>query len=222
MLKYDQRVPAKSFLQLVLCLLIICSVTAGAVYLLWKIHWIAGAVVAVPVWILLVDVFINKRKSVTWYLLDFIRFLVTFGGTAVIAWYLSRIDWRIGVISVLPVFILLLNTIGFLTLYVFGSIAASSPVTATREAVRVAPPTKDIDLNGMITEVDMKNLLAEISIGAAEGVKAGMRFHLTRNNKFICDIVILDVWPEKAVGWLELLPEQPQNQPKINDKVSIN
>ena len=102
------------------------------------------------------------------------------------------------------------------------AIAAPSPVTPMREAVRVAPPTKDIDLNGMITEVDLKNLLAEISIGAAEGVKAGMRFHLTRNDKFICDIVILDVWPEKAVGWLELLQEQPQNQPKINDKVSSN
>ena len=102
------------------------------------------------------------------------------------------------------------------------AIAAPSPVTPRREAVRVAPPTKDIDLNGMITEVDLKNLLAEISIGAAEGVKTGMRFHLTRNDKFICDIVILDVWPEKAVGWLELLQEQPQNQPKINDKVSTN
>jgi hypothetical protein len=102
------------------------------------------------------------------------------------------------------------------------AIAAPSPVTPRREAVRVAPPTKDIDLNGMITEVDLKNLLAEISIGAAEGVKTGMRFHLTRDDKFICDIVILDVWPEKAVGWLELLQEQPQNQPKINDKVSTN
>ena len=101
-------------------------------------------------------------------------------------------------------------------------IAAPSPVTPMREAVRVAPPTKDIDLTGMITEVDLKNLLAEISIGAAEGVKAGMRFHLTRDDKFICDIVILDVWPEKAVGWLELLQEQPKNQPKINDKVSTN
>lgn len=90
------------------------------------------------------------------------------------------------------------------------------------EAVSLAP-TKDIDLNGSITEIDLKNLLAEISIGTADGVKEGMRFHLTRGDKFICDIVILDVWPEKAVGWIELLQEdQPQNQPKINDKVSTN
>jgi hypothetical protein len=89
------------------------------------------------------------------------------------------------------------------------------------ETVGVAP-TKDIDLNGLITEVDLKNLLAEISIGTADGVKKDMRFHLTRDDKFICDIVILDVWPEKAVGWIELLQDQPQNQPRINDKVSTN
>jgi hypothetical protein len=104
---------------MVLCLLIICSGTAGAVYLLWKIHWVAGVVVAVPVWILLVDLFINRRKSITWYLLDFLRFILIFGGTAVIASYLWKINWIIGAISILPVFILLLNIIGFLTLPVY-------------------------------------------------------------------------------------------------------
>ena len=103
------------------------------------------------------------------------------------------------------------------------AIAEPMPVTAIQEAVSLAPPTKDIDLNGSITEIDLKNLLAEISIGTADGVKEGMRFHLTRGDNFICDIVILDVWPEKAVGWIELLQEdQPQNQPKIDDKVSTN
>jgi len=102
------------------------------------------------------------------------------------------------------------------------AIAEPMPITTIQEAVSLAPPTKDIDLNGSITEVDLKNLLAEISIGMADGVKEGMRFHLTRGDKFICDIVILDVWPEKAVGWIELLQDQPQNQPKINDKVSTN
>jgi len=102
------------------------------------------------------------------------------------------------------------------------AIAEPIPVTPGQEAVRLTPPTKDIDLNGSITEVDLKNLLAEISIGAADGVKEGMRFHLTRGDKFICDIVVLDVWPEKAVGWLELIQDQPQDQPQINDRVSTN
>jgi len=102
------------------------------------------------------------------------------------------------------------------------AIAEPMPVTAVKETARLTPPTKDIDLNGSITEVDLKNLLAEVSIGAANGVKEGMRFHLTRGDKFICDIVILDVWPEKAVGWLELVQDQPQDQPQINDRVSTN
>lgn len=102
------------------------------------------------------------------------------------------------------------------------AIAEPMPVTAVQEAARLTPPTKDIDLNGSITEVDLKNLLAEISIGEADGVKEGMRFHLTRGDKFICDIVILDVWPEKAVGWLELLQDQSQDQPQIDDRVSTN
>lgn len=105
----------------------------------------------------------------------------------------------------------------------FGkAIAEPMPVTPKKEAARLTPPTKDIDLSGSITEVDLKNLLAEISIGEADGVKEGMRFHLTRSDKFICDIVILDVWPEKAVGWLELLQDQSQDQPRIDDKVSTN
>ena len=97
-----------------------------------------------------------------------------------------------------------------------------SPVTKIREAVRVAPPVADIDLKGSLVAVDLKDLLAEISIGAADGVKEGMRFHTTRENKFVCDVVILEVEPEKAVGWLELLQEQPQNQPRAGDAVSTN
>ena len=101
-------------------------------------------------------------------------------------------------------------------------IAEPSPVTPEKGAVSLAPPVKNIDLNGSITEVDLKNLLAEISIGSADGVTEGMRFHLTRGDKFICDLVVLDVLPDKAVGWLDLLQEQPDDQPQINDRVSTN
>jgi hypothetical protein len=105
----------------------------------------------------------------------------------------------------------------------FGkAIGEPMPVTPKEGAVTLAPPTTDIDLSGSITEIDLKNLLAEISIGTADGVKEGMRFHLTRGDKFICDLVVLDVWPERAVGWIELLQDQPQNQPRIDDKVSTN
>jgi len=102
------------------------------------------------------------------------------------------------------------------------AIAEPMPVIPREGAVSLAPTTRDIDLNGSITEVDLKNLLAEISIGTADGVREGMRFHLTRGDKFICDLVVLDVWPERSVGWIELLQDQPQSQPQINDKVSTN
>jgi DNA repair exonuclease SbcCD ATPase subunit len=68
----------------------------------------------------------------------------------------------------------------------------------------------------------LPNKLAEISIGEADGVKEGMRFHATRGDAFVCDVVILDVEPEKAVGWLELLKEGVEDQPRVNDQVSTN
>ena len=105
----------------------------------------------------------------------------------------------------------------------YGKITAQAvPVTAIREAARVAPPATDIDLKGLLTDVDPKNNIAELSIGAADGVKKNMRFHVTRGDKFVCDFVVLDVEPEKALGWLELLPDKPQDRPKAGDAVSTN
>jgi len=98
-------------------------------------------------------------------------------------------------------------------------LAPATPVTpVTAKAKPAAPPTRDISLKGQITAVDSKNSLAEISIGTAHGVKEGMKFHVTRGDQFICDIVILDVEPEKAIGWLELV----QDQPKTGDIVNTN
>lgn len=105
----------------------------------------------------------------------------------------------------------------------YGKLVAEPvPVTEIKEQTRVAPPAVDIDLKGMITAVDLPNKLAEISIGQADGVREGMRFHTTRGDSFVCDVVILDVEPEKAVGWLELLKEGTENQPRVNDHVSTN
>jgi len=101
------------------------------------------------------------------------------------------------------------------------TVAPPVPVTPTKEKAQVAPPTVDISLNGLITAVDLENSLAEISIGAASGVKQNMTFHVTRADKFICDIVILDVEPEKAIGTLELM-DVTKEQPKAGDKVSTN
>jgi len=98
-------------------------------------------------------------------------------------------------------------------------IAPPQPVTAVTEPVRVAPPpTRDIGLNGRVTALDLENSLAEISIGSANGVKTEMKFHVTRGDKFICDILILDVAPERSIGILERIQENP----KVGDSAGTN
>ena len=66
--------------------------------------------------------------------------------------------------------------------------------------------------------MDLKNSMASISIGTADGVKEGMKFHVTRGDQFICDIVIIDTDTEEAVGVLELV----QQPPKVGDNASTN
>ena len=101
------------------------------------------------------------------------------------------------------------------------AVPAPVAVTTLKDTARVATPAVDIDLNGLVTTVDLDNALAEISIGSANGVKQNMKFHVTRADKFICNIHILDVEPEKAVGTLELLSSTGES-PKVGDNVSTN
>lgn len=81
-----------------------------------------------------------------------------------------------------------------------------------------ARPIQPIGLDGRINDLDLENKLAEISVGAADGVKQEMTFIVTRGDQFVCNIVVLDVDAERAVGILELL----QQTPRIGDKVSTN
>ncbi|MHC4083745.1 MAG: coiled-coil domain-containing protein [Planctomycetota bacterium] len=84
-------------------------------------------------------------------------------------------------------------------------------VTPKTEIARPAPVIAEkIGLKGLITAVDTKNKMASISIGTADGVKEGMKFHVTRADKFICDILIIDTDAEEAVGALQLVQEQPR------------
>ena len=93
------------------------------------------------------------------------------------------------------------------------------PVIPKKTIARPAiPPTRDIELKGLVTAVDLKNSMASISIGTAAGVKAGMKFYVTRGDEFICNILIIDVDAEEAVGVLELI----QKQPKAGDNISTN
>jgi flagellar biosynthesis/type III secretory pathway chaperone len=69
---------------------------------------------------------------------------------------------------------------------------------------------REIKLNGRVTQVDVKNKVAAISIGSAAGVKEDMKFHVTRGDRFICDILIFDVDSDKAIGTLDLVQAEPQ------------
>jgi len=95
----------------------------------------------------------------------------------------------------------------------------AAPVTQEKGAARPAQPVSPASpLKGQVTGLDLKNSWASISIGSADGVKEGMRFHVTRGNQFICDILIIDVDTDKAIGVLELV----QQQPKTGDSVSTS
>jgi uncharacterized phage infection (PIP) family protein YhgE len=112
----------------------------------------------------------------------------------------------------------------------YGKTVLTAPAVDTipdkAQATAPAPPgpapvgtaVKEIGLKGVITQVDLKNSLAEISIGAADGVREKMKFYVTRGDSFICNILILDVDAERAVGFIELV----QSPPKVGDKVSTN
>jgi chromosome segregation ATPase len=97
--------------------------------------------------------------------------------------------------------------------------AAGTPVTQEKgKAMSAQATTETVNLKAQIAEVDTKNSLATISIGSADGVKEGMKFHVTRGDEFICDVLIVNVDTEKAVGVLELV----QQSPKVGDNASTN
>jgi len=91
------------------------------------------------------------------------------------------------------------------------------PVTARKEKATAVPaiPT-ELELNGSVSELNLKDSLASINIGSADGVELGMTFFVSRGDKFICNILVTDVWPERAAGVLEVV----QYQPRVGDRVS--
>ncbi|OHB68644.1 MAG: hypothetical protein A2Y77_15755 [Planctomycetes bacterium RBG_13_62_9] len=97
----------------------------------------------------------------------------------------------------------------------------TQPQAGAQPVQRTAPTpvaTREIGLTGRVTQVDMKNKMAAISIGAAAGVQKDMTFHVVRGEQFICNIRVFDVDPEKAIGTLTLV----QGEPQAGDLVTTN
>jgi cell shape-determining protein MreC len=99
-------------------------------------------------------------------------------------------------------------------------VQGSPGVQPVQPIAAVAAQTRSIALNGQVTAVDLRSRLLEISIGAAAGVRKDMTFHVIRGDRFVADILILEVWPDRAVGILDLV--QAGLQPQAGDKVSTN
>ena len=91
-------------------------------------------------------------------------------------------------------------------------------ITPMPGPVEVAP-AKNLDLAGVISEVKPSDSLASISKGSADGVKQGMIFHVIRNDKFICDIVIFSTDADQASGYFDLVGE---DIPRAGDIVKTN
>lgn len=99
------------------------------------------------------------------------------------------------------------------------TITSATAVTPEKGKVSAADMSAEqVNLKCKIAEVDAKNSMATISIGAADGVKEGMTFHITRGDAFICDILITDVDSEKSVGVMQLV----QQQPRVGDTAATN
>ena len=93
------------------------------------------------------------------------------------------------------------------------------PATVVRSKARPAfPKAPGIGLKGLITDLDVPNHLAEISVGSAHGVREEDKFHVTRGDQFVCDILVLDVDSDKSVGVLDYI----QMTPRVGDKISTN
>jgi hypothetical protein len=99
-----------------------------------------------------------------------------------------------------------------------GAPKATTPVTQVTGLARPALPMQKIALKGRITDLNLEDALAEISIGSAAGLKNEMKLHVTRGNEFVCNIVVLDTDAEKAVGILDMV----KSNPRVGDVVSTN
>ena len=87
-----------------------------------------------------------------------------------------------------------------------------------KTAATTRPAGQDSGLQGLVSAVDIPNALAEISIGMADGVKTEMTFRVMRGDKFVCNILVVDVDEKKAVGDIQSV----QLPPRVGDKVSAN
>lgn len=102
------------------------------------------------------------------------------------------------------------------------TVAPGMPGVRPVQPTTVAAPlmARNIALNGQVTRIDPRNRLVQINIGTAAGVRQSMTFHVIRGDQFVADIQIVEVWPDQAVGQLDIVKQGML--PQMGDKVATN
>lgn len=84
----------------------------------------------------------------------------------------------------------------------------TAPVTPLNQMASPTPMVTSADIKGLVTAVGES--MVQLSVGSADGVKANTVFHITRGDRFLCDVVVTDVDINKCAGVLELVQQRPQ------------
>lgn len=93
-----------------------------------------------------------------------------------------------------------------------GGFSTTEVIPVTLQQNRTASPATiapaGTDIKGLVVEVQ-QNLIT-LSIGSADGVKENMVFHITRGDRFLCDVIITNVDINRCAGVLDLVQQAPQ------------
>lgn len=98
-----------------------------------------------------------------------------------------------------------------------AQLAAAGPAAQPRDITPVTPRNETATQTSVVTASNIQGLvtavgesMVQLSVGSADGVKPNTTFHITRGDRFICDVVVTDVDINKSAGVMELVQQRPQ------------
>lgn len=92
-----------------------------------------------------------------------------------------------------------------------GGLREIIPVTqpVNQAATSVTPVVAaGTNIQGRVTGIS-QNLIT-LSVGTADGVRENMVFHITRGDRFLCDVIVTNADINQCAGILDLVQQQPQ------------
>jgi hypothetical protein len=81
------------------------------------------------------------------------------------------------------------------------------------------PPT---EIRGRVTQVSVADGVAQLNVGAASGVREGMRFYLYRGAIYVCDLTVAQVEPNDCAGILSNVQVQPMSRDRATTDLSAD